>query len=41
MMEKRNWETPRLESIDVEKKTGAKLTDITEYTMEGMQFGQS
>jgi hypothetical protein len=29
--EKQNWETPRLESIDVEKKTGAKIPSIVEF----------
>ena len=30
-MEKQNWETPRLECMDVEKKTGSKNVSASEY----------
>ena len=41
MTEKQKWETPRLESIDVEKKTGAKTQAFAEYTITGTPVGQS
>jgi hypothetical protein len=30
-MEKQNWETPRLECMDVEKKTGSKFESPVEF----------
>ena len=38
MVEKQNWETPRLECMEVDKKTGAKNGAVGEYLS---QYGQS